>query len=449
MSNLLRNASGYAPAFGAADITSSEMAAAIQEWVDLYFQKSTYEKEDPCQRIPYTIVNKLTKTTFSEYKTTSSNAFAEALLDSLAKVAPKAMQMALIGGECKLKPIPAADGFRFTVIPRQNLLVFARRADGEMTDIGIAEVTTHGNCYYTLLERRTADANGYLTIRNKLYKSYSKGALGQEVPLSSIQEYELLPSEYTFSEPVGLGLITLRTPMVNCVDGSDDGVSVYAAAVELIHNINRNEYQLCGEFERGESRIAVSQDLLKYENGEKKLDSNLFVGLDDDPESIGFNIFSPALREASFLARKQEYLRNVENIIGLKRGLLSEVEAAERTATEITSSAGDYNLTIVDFQKMWEHAVWETVRVCGILGRLYKVAGAAEVPEESVTISWGNGILYDEAKVYAELKEQVSMGLLQPERLVGWYHNLPCDTPEQRKIIRTQYMPEVAEDVDE
>lgn len=51
-------------------------------------------------------------------------------------------------------------------------------------------------------------------------------------------------------------------------------------------------------------------------------------------------IFSPALREQSFLARKQSYLRAVESIIGLKRGLLSEVEEVERTAKEIISSAG-------------------------------------------------------------------------------------------------------------
>ena len=48
----------------------------------------------------------------------------------------------------------------------------------------------------------------------------------------------------------------------------------------------------------------------------------------------------------------------------------------------------------------------------------------------------------DEAKTYAELKEQVSMGLLQPERLLGWYHNLACETPEERAQIREKYMPE-------
>ena len=451
MSSILQNAFGYAEAFQAADVTSKPMRQAIQKWFDLYFQDKSTDKEDHCQRIPYIIVNKLTKTVFSEYSTTTENDFARNILTALNDCSKTAMQMALIGGECALKPIPSVDGFRFAVVPRNNILVFARNAHGEMTDVGMAEFSTSGNCYFTLLERRTVDERGFLRIQYKLFKSYNTGNLGQQVPLNSLPQYEMIQEEYIFTKPVSsIGLISLRTPMVNCVDGSSDAVSVYAAAVGLIHNINRNEYQLCGEFERGESRIIVSADMLeKGKDGKAKLSDHIFVGLDENQDTTGVTIFSPTLREASFLARKQEYLRNVENVIGLKRGLLSEVEAAERTATEITSSAGDYNLTIIDFQKIWEKSVQEAMRVCSILGQLYQIPGAQDIPEDTVTINWGNGVLYDEAKVYAEMKELVSMGLLQTERLMGWYYNLPCDTPAQRAKIRKQYMPELDTEEDD
>ena len=442
---LLKSASNYAMAFKANDITSTEMRDAIGAWFDLYLQIKASKTEDPCQRIPFTIVRKLTKTVFAEYMATSKDAFAASILPALEEKSAEAMQMALIGGESKLKPILTKTGFRFAVIPRCNILVFGRDAEGNMTDIGTMEQTAADRHYYTLLERRTVDANGYLTIRNSLYRSYNKDDLGQNVSLNSLPQYERLKEEYTFPRPIGsVGLIDLQTPMVNCVDGSADCVSVYAAAVGLIHNINQNEAQLNGEFERGESRIIVSADMIAKSDMDKVgLRDHIFVGLDEDQETSGVTIFSPALREASFLARKQEYLRNVENVIGLKRGLLSEVEAAERTATEITSSAGEYNLTIIDFQRMWERAVKETMRLCGILGQLYKVPGAHEVADDAVVINWGNGVLYDEAKTNSELFSQVQAGLLQPERYLGWYHNLPCDTLAQRAKIRKDYMPEI------
>lgn len=441
-----KSAYSYEDAFRAADKTSTYMRAAIQDWFDLYFQKEPTKEEDPCQQIPYTIVRKLAKTAFSEYKAASENEFTAAVLAALDAKKRNAMEMALIGGECLLKPVPPKDkkgAWTWTVINRANILVFGRDEEGHITDIGTAERSSGEKCFYTLLERRTVDANGYLTIRNRLYRSYNEADLGIPVSLHSLEKYADLADEYTYPKPVGsIGLVTVKTPAANCVDGSHDGVSVYAAAVGLIHNINRNEAQLNGEFERGKSKVFASADLLKKgKDGHRRLEDDTFVGLDDDPDTVGITIFSPELRDASFLARKQEYLRNAESIIGLKRGLLSEVEAQERTAKEVTSSEGDYNLTIIDFQEMWEKAVREAAKLCGIIGQFYKVNGAHEVAEDEVTIDWGNGVLYDEDKTWADYLDMVSRGLLKPEIALGWRFNMPTETDADLAKIREKYMP--------
>lgn len=440
-----QSASACAAAFQANDITSDSMKQAVEDWYDLYFHREATKTEDPCQQIPYTIVRKLTKTAFSEYTATGKDEFVRGILDALDKKRDEAMQMALIGGEALLKPVPGRNGFSFGIVNRMNLLVFGRDPEGNMTDVGTAEKSASGVYYYTLLERRTVDVNGFLTIRNSLYRSGSKEVLGQQVPLRELPRYAELPDVYTFPIPVGsVGMARLKTPMANCVDGSCDGVSVYAAAAGLIHNINVNEAQLNGEFERGESRIIISEDMMeKQKDGRRVFRDHIFMGLDDDPETIGVTIFSPELREKSFLARKQEYLRNVESIIGLKRGLLSEVEAADRTAKEITSSEGDYNLTIVDFQRAWEGAVKETVRLCGILGQMYHIPGAHEAADGDITFDWGNGVLFDEEATWADMKDQVARGLLKPEIAVGWRYGMPYDTPADLQKIREKYMPDV------
>ena len=269
--------------------------------------------------------------------------------------------------------------------------------------------------------------------------------IGCEVPLASLDKYAGLVPELTLPGVGTIGLIPVRTPQENTVDGSPDPVSIYAPAAGLIHNINRNEAQLNREFENGRSRVIASADMLTTgADGRKKLDDDLFTGLDDDPDAVGLTIFSPTLREQSFLARKTEYLRNVESLIGLKRGLLSEVEVVERTAKEITSSEGDYNLTIIDFQQMWENAVRDAVRTCDALGRIYKVYKGPEIdPEKDVVISWGNGILYDEDQTWADYKEMAAAGLLKPEIAVGWYFDMPTETPEDLQKIREKYMPEI------
>lgn len=433
-------------AFQARDITTTAMKASIEDWFRLYYLQKPTKDEDPCQQIPFTIVRKLTKTTFSEYTATSKDVFAGQILDSLAAVSAEAAQYAFIGGVSLLKPLPLEGGFDFSVVRRDALLVFGRDPKGRLTDIGTWEKTIQDKYYYTLLERRTVDERGFLTIKNMLFRSGAENELGQRVALTALPQYAEFLDVYTFQEPVGsVGLVPVKVPVENCVDGSKDAVSVYASAVGLIHNINRNEAQLNGEFERGKSRLVVSSDMLSVDkNGRRGLNDEVFVGLDDDQETVGVTIFSPELREASYLARKQDYLRSVENIIGLKRGLLSEVEAVERTAKEITSSEGDYSLTITDFQGMWETAARESLRLCGVLGRLYRIPGAHDIPDDAAVFNWGNGVLFDEEKTRQRMLGEVQAGLLQPERYVGFVYKQPCDTAAQREKIRRDYMPEMA-----
>ena len=431
--------------FNATDITTSKMVDALREWNRLYYGREVAKESDPSQRIPVAIVSKLSRTVFSEFTADSNNPFFKKVIDGLETSRKRAVQQALIGGEILLKPVMANDDIHFTIIDRQSYLIFGRDRKGNITDIGTSETTATGGFFYTLFERRTVDEGGYLTIQNKLYRSKGREDIGNQVPLGSLPQYAALEESATYTKPIGsIGLVRVRTPMENCVDGSNDGVSVYEPAAGLIRLININEAQISGEFEHGESRIIVSNDMMEVdEKGKRAFRDHIFSGIPESPEDVGVKIFSPAFREQSFLARKAEYLRNVESLIGLKRGILSEVEATERTATEITSSAGDYNLTIIDFQQMWETAIMEAARLCGILGQLYNVRGAQEPTENDIIISFGNGILYDEDKVWEQYKDMVARGLLKPEIAVAWYFDLPWDTDADIAEIRRKYMPEL------
>lgn len=441
----LTSAYSMEEAFGAKDCTTEAMRNAIAEWFRLYYDRTPTKDSDPCQRIAYTVVNKLTKTCFGEYQANSDDEFVQSVLEALGVKKREAMQMMMVGGETFLKPIPTPAGWIFNVVRRDNMLVFGRDHTGEPSDIGMAERCIEGRYFYTLVERRTVDAHGYLTIRNKLYQSLTEAHLGAPVPLQTLERYEALVPEYTYSVPLGsLGLIHLQVPVENTVDGSQDGVAVYAAAVGLIHNIDQNEAQINGEFKRGQSKVFVSEDLMKKgKDGKRRFDDDVFVALDDSPEEVGVTIFSPDLRYKDYRDRKQDYLRHVESVMGIKRGLLSEVEAVERTAKEVTSSEGDYNLTITDLQEVWQQAVHDAVKLCGILGKLYKVPGAHEVEEDAFSIDWGNGVLFDEEKAWADYMAMVASGLLKPEIALGWKFNMPTETPEDLAAIREKYMPEI------
>lgn len=376
----------YEKAFGAVDVTSEAMRSARQNWLQLYYNTAATKEKDPCQRIAYTVVQKLVRSVFAEYGAGCDSAFYQGVLQALDGVRSPAVQQALIAGECCLKPVPKQGGFDFAIVPRQNLLVFGRDAAGNLTDVGTVEKSVSNKWNYSLLERRSV-VDGQLVITNRLYRTKDE-RLGEQVTLCEHPLYADLPEKFTY--PIdGVGLVRLHAPMLNCVDGSQEGVSVYAAAADLLERINENEAQLRGEFQRGESRIITSRDLL---DGSDQLTEHLFIGLDEDPERVGFHIFAPQLREQSFLARKMEYLRNVESVVGLQRGMLSDVNLQQRTATEISASGGEFNLTVMDFQRMWETAVRAALTLCAQLGKLYGIT-SENAPQ--VQFQWGNGVLFD------------------------------------------------------
>ena len=442
-----RQICSFAQAYpGARDCTTAAMNAAIEDWFRLYFDREVTDEEDPCQRLPYTVVSKLSRSCFAEYRAAADGGepFVAAVLAGLDGVRRKAMQLALIGGECWLKPVPGPGGFGFSVMRRDMVTVLGRSPDGEVTALGSAELTMENGKFYTLLERRSLDEAGRLVIENKLFCSWDGQSIGTPVGLSALPRYAALEPKAVVGDVGGLGLVSLRLPLENCVDGSPDPVSVYAAAAGLIHNINRNERQLDREFDHGESRVFASADLLdKRKNGRPVLPPGLFVGIDDDIANTGVTVFAPALRQESFLARKREYLRNLESLIGLKRGILGEVEAAQRTATEVTSSQGDYSLTIQELQQLWESAVRRAVALCGRLGRLYRIPGAFQPdPARAVHIDWGNGVLFDKDREWADTLQLVNAGLLKPEIALAWKYSLPWETDEDLARVRQRLMPE-------
>lgn len=426
--------------FGRGDVTSARMQTAIREWLNLYYGTHS-PGEDAADRLAVLVVSKLCRTVFAEYESRTIPAMA-ANLHALDAVRVQAMQYALVGGECLLKPVPGKQGFDFVPIRRDCYAPLGRDAHGELTGVGTMEILRCNGRGYVLLERRTAGADG-LTIETRLFELTGE-TLGREVPLAALPATAQLQPNLLLPGVQGVGLAVLRTPLLNCVDGGPDAVAVYAPAAGLMHSAARLEYQMRQEFENGASRVFASEDLLREDAcGHRTLQDDLFIGLPDDPSNVGVTVYSPQLRVEQFLARKQDILRSCESLMGFKRGILSEVEAAERTATEITSSEGDYNLTIQELQTMWQKCAVQAMELCAALGRVYGTGTA--VPFDAgtdLTFDWGDGVLFDRTRTWNEYLGMVNAGLLRPEIALAWYFDLPHTDAEQLAKIRRDLMPQ-------
>ena len=142
----------YQDAFGAEDGSSLAMRRGILRWLGLYFG----DRED-LLRLPYTIVRKLSRAALCEYE---AQGFARKL------PAREALELAMMGGECYLRP--GDKGWQ--AVSRGSILVFGRDPQGEPTDVGLIEKSQLGRQFFTLLERRTLD-KGLVTVRHRLFRA--------------------------------------------------------------------------------------------------------------------------------------------------------------------------------------------------------------------------------------------------------------------------------------
>lgn len=128
---------------------------------------------------------------------------------------------------------------------------------------------------------------------------------------------------------------------------------------------------------------------------------------------------------------------------GIKRGILSDAEAVSKTATEINSSAGDYSLSIMDFQHLYYDALQAALRLGDQIGQAYRLCDASAWDADELAVTWGNGVLYDADQEWTERKELVQMGLLKPELALAWKFDLPAESEADLAEIRKNYMPEL------
>ncbi|MDY4166976.1 MAG: hypothetical protein SOY27_05730 [Fournierella sp.] len=57
-------------------------------------------------------------------------------------------------------------------------------------------------------------------------------------------------------------------------------------------------------------------------------------------------------------------------------------------------------------------------------------------------IDWGNGVLFDKDREWADTLQLVNAGLLKPEIALAWKYSLPWETDEDLARVRRRLMPE-------
>lgn len=232
----------------------------------------------------------------------------------------------------------------------------------------------------------------------KAFASSSTASLGQEIPLADVPEWADITPEVRIEVERPL-FSYFRIPLANRNDRhSPLGASVYAPAVDTIHDADEQFGRLLWEYEGGQLAIDVDAAALRPTgDGGFQMDQRsgrLYRGCmtGNVADRTLFNVFAPALRDEAYLRGLDGILKRIEFQCGLAYGTLSDPQNVDKTATEIMASKQRSYSTVKSIQHALQVALDDLLYAMNAYADLYQLVPAGSY---TAVYNWDDSIVND------------------------------------------------------
>lgn len=322
--------------------------------------------------------------------------------------------------------------FDFVYAPDFYPLAF--NSSGDITEAAFIQKKVDKEVIYTRLEHHKYE-NHTVTVTNMAFRSTARsdGAdLGQEIPLTSVPEWANIEKTIVINDVDRLMFAYFKMPEANTIDiYSPLGVSGFDKAIRLIKDADMQYSRLLWEYEGGELAIDIDRDALRefYEtdsqgnqvlkSGMGHLQQRLYRPVELTAEGDTYNQYAPTLRDASYISGLNTILMHIEDITGLSRGTLSEVDVAEaRTATELRIIKQRSYQTNAEIQQAIQICLEDLVYVMNCLCDLYDITKDGEY---ETSFEWDDSILVDVDEELGKRMTLMQQGIMSKKEVRMWY----------------------------
>lgn len=400
---------------------SSRMIDAINDWKSMLTGNAEWLTESiQSLRIEHGICREFADVVLSEMETSVSSEKLDKIYQKCLTGLNENLQDGLGLGSFILKPL---GGDKAEFVTADKFVPISFGDDGKPTDIAFFTSKRVGeNDYFTRVERHYFEG-GNLVISNKCYHSQDSSDIGQLCSLEEVEEWKNInPGPVMFRGMQQMDFGYYRNPIKNNVDGSACGVSIFDAARERIKKADLRGSQLDWEYESGERAIHVATRALKHDKatgrfGMARLNKRLYRGLELDAgkDQELLKEYSPELRDEAYKRGLEEVKREIEFIVGLAYGDLSDVQEVSKTATEIkVSKQRKYNRVNAIEEKL-EECLRDFVAGLAFYNKMYRSG-------YELSCKFSDSILTDEESERQQDRQDVSMGVMShAEYRAKWY----------------------------
>ena len=325
----------------------------------------------------------------------------------------------------------------FDFVYASNFYPLAFNGSGDIIEAAFIQRKVDKDTIYSRLEHHKYE-NHTVTIANTAFKTSANtmsnyGAdLGQEIPLSMVPEWKDIDTVTTIDDVDRLLFAYFKMPEANTIDiYSPLGVSGFDKAVSLIRDADVQYSRLLWEYEGGELAIDIDKDALRDTtvrdvDGKEvivsrmgHLQQRLYRPVDLGATDDTYNQYAPALRDDSYIKGLNTILMHIEDVTGLSRGTISEVDVSEaRTATELRILKQRSYQTNADIQMAIQTCLEDLIYVMNVLCELYDITPTGEY---ETSFEWDDSILVDVNEELGKRMTLMQNGIMSKKEVRMWY----------------------------
>lgn len=213
----------------------------------------------------------------------------------------------------------------------------------------------------------------------------------------------------------------LKSPVNNRNASDTYGVPITYGCEATILEIKETLKQIVREYDLKQAFVGADATMF---NGKNALPLNgLFKKIDSGDDSF-FEVFDPQFRD--YTTRLQELYRRLESEIGTSKGILSDVQTANATATEIKRSMYDTFTIVDDMRSNVEKAMEDFFYACNVLANAYNLSPQGEY---ELAFDWSYSLLEDTQQEFSQMMQAESKGVVSKVEIRQWLN--PDETLEE------------------
>lgn len=430
---------------------SPEMIKALDDWYLMYLDQAPWLALDSSIKsfgIPAFVASEIAREVTLELQwnitgtevdsngdmiDTPRSSYLRDEVKKLMSVLRTKTELGLAAGGVIIKPYVRRGHIFFDTCPDWEIYPLAFGEDNDLTDVIFPDTFTTGQHTYTRLERHTLtyDSNGEPQIRitQRAFKSAQNAFLGTEVSLNDVPKWAGITPEAIITGFDGMLFGWFKAAAANNVDpNSPMGASVYAKATKVIEECDRQYSRTLWEYKGGEMAIDVDPTVLKPRSDGKggvdmpQLDRRLFRAVDATMASgeERYSVFAPELRDVSYRAGLSTLLQRVEDLCGLSRGTMTQLEHTtdSKTATELRIMKQRSYSTVADNQAALQRCLEDVIRVMDFYATEYRLAPEGQY---QASFEWDDSIVTDTETQLNERLTLLNAGCESKAGMRMWY----------------------------